>query len=85
MIAAQPLFSRFDLKKVTTDDIAKRARISKAFIYRYYCKKKEIFDDVVAYEVNQLLTAISEAVDAEISLSASYADIFWARWANCGS
>jgi AcrR family transcriptional regulator len=65
--AAQPLFSQFGLKKVTTDDIAKRAHISKATIYRYYRNKQEIFDDVVAYEANQLLSAITEAVNAETS------------------
>lgn len=39
--------------------------MSKATIYRYYRNKQEIFDDVVAYEVNQLLSAITEAVNAE--------------------
>jgi len=65
LTAAQPLFSQYGLKKVTTDDIAKRARISKATIYRYYRNKQEIFDDVVAYEANQLLSAIAGAVKAE--------------------
>jgi AcrR family transcriptional regulator len=61
------LFAQFGLKKATTDDIAKRACISKATIYRYYRNKQEIFDDVVAYEVNQLLSAITEAVNTETS------------------
>ena len=55
------------MKKVTTDDIAKRARVSKATIYRYYHNKQEIFDDVVAFEVSQLLSAIAEAVNVETS------------------
>ena len=59
------MFSQFGLRKVTTDDIAKRARVSKATIYRYYHNKQEIFDEVVALEVHQLLTAITEAVSAE--------------------
>ncbi|NIS18102.1 MAG: TetR family transcriptional regulator [candidate division Zixibacteria bacterium] len=59
------MFSQFGLKKTTTDDIAKRAHISKATIYRYYRNKQEIFDDVVAYEVEQLQSAITDAVDAE--------------------
>jgi AcrR family transcriptional regulator len=61
------LFSQFGLKKTTTDDIAKRANISKATIYRYYRNKQEIFDDVVAHEVNQLQSAITDAVEAEIT------------------
>jgi AcrR family transcriptional regulator len=67
LLAAQPLFSQFGLKKVTTDEIAKRARVSKATVYRYYHNKQEIFDDVVAYEVDQLLLTITEAVNAETS------------------
>jgi AcrR family transcriptional regulator len=59
------LFSRFGLKKITTDDIAKQARVSKATIYRYYRNKQEIFDEIVALEVNELLTAITEGVSAE--------------------
>ncbi|UCG62168.1 MAG: TetR/AcrR family transcriptional regulator [Candidatus Zixiibacteriota bacterium] len=59
------MFSQFGLRKVTTDDIAKRARVSKATIYRYYRNKQEIFDDIVALEVGQLLSAITEAVNVE--------------------
>jgi AcrR family transcriptional regulator len=65
LTAAEALFSQFGLRKATTDDIAKRARVSKATIYRYYSNKQEIFDDVVAFEVNQLLSAITEAVRIE--------------------
>ncbi len=59
------MFSQFGLKKTTTDDIAKRAEISKATIYRHYRNKQEIFDDVVAYEMNQLQSVIMAAVEAE--------------------
>jgi AcrR family transcriptional regulator len=61
------LFSQFGLKKVTADDIAERGCISKATIYRYYRNKQEIFDDVISYETNQLLSAIAEAVNTETS------------------
>lgn len=59
------MFSQFGLKKVTTDDIAKRATVSKATVYRYYHNKQEIFDDVVDHEIGLLLSAVTEAVDAE--------------------
>lgn len=65
MVAAQDLFSQFGLKKATMDDIASRARISKATIYRYYRDKQEIFDDVVACEADKLMSAITQAVDGE--------------------
>lgn len=68
MLAAQALFSQFGLKKVTTDEIARQARVSKATIYRYYRNKREIFDAVVAYEADQLMSAITEAVNKETSV-----------------
>ena len=66
--AAKGLFARFGLKKVTTDDIAHAARISKATIYKQYRNKGDIFDDVVSLEAKELLAAIKEAVAAEPSV-----------------
>ncbi len=66
--AARELFSQFGLKKVTTDDIAKHARISKATIYRRYKNKREIFDSVVSYEADKLFMAINQAVDHETTV-----------------
>lgn len=62
---ARRLFSQFGLRKVTTDDIAKDAHVSKATIYRRYKNKREIFDEVVRIEADQLMSAIAEAVDRE--------------------
>lgn len=63
--AAQVLFSQFGLKKVTIDDIAKEAHVSKATIYRHYENKREIFDKVTEVEAEQLIAAIAEAIDQE--------------------
>jgi AcrR family transcriptional regulator len=63
--AAQLLFAQFGLKKVTTDDIAKEARVSKATLYKHYANKSEIFDDVVKREADQLMVSIREAVERE--------------------
>ncbi len=62
---AQKLFAQFGLKKVTTDDIAQTAHISKATIYRYYNNKVEIFNEVVRKEADELLSALIDAVDAQ--------------------
>jgi len=66
--AAQTLFSQFGLKKVTTDDIAKKACVSKATIYRHYKNKREIFDRVTRIEAEQLMTAIAKAIDQETTV-----------------
>jgi len=63
--AARSLVSQFGLKKVTIDDIARKARISKATIYKYFKNKTEIFDEVVSYEARELLTAVQAAAATE--------------------
>ena len=62
---AQDLFSRYGLKKVTIDEIAKNAHISKATIYKHYKNKNEIFNEVVEGEFKLLLSHIEEAVEKE--------------------
>jgi TetR/AcrR family transcriptional regulator len=63
--SAQLLFAQFGLKRVTIDDIAKEAHVSKATIYKYFKNKTEIFDKVVQDEVNSLLTMIRRDVKAQ--------------------
>lgn len=63
--AARVLFAQFGLKKVTTDDIAKKARVSKATIYNYYKNKYDIFEEIVEIEIDRVMGAINEAVERE--------------------
>lgn len=65
---AQALFGRYGLRKVTTDDIAKDARVSKATIYRLYTNKQDILIEVIQQEMNDLLTRIRKEVAAEKSV-----------------
>lgn len=67
--SAQILFAQFGLKKVTTDDIAREAHVSKATIYKFFKNKNEIFDMVLQAETDQLITAIREAVDKKTEVS----------------
>ena len=61
--AAAALFAQFSLKKVTMDEIANKASVSKATIYKYFDSKECVFDQVVKAESEQLWSAIIEAVD----------------------
>ena len=61
--AAAVLFAQFSLKKVTVDEIAEKASVSKATIYKYFESKEEVFDQVVKAESQQLWDAITKAVD----------------------
>ncbi len=70
--ASQKLFARHGLKKVTTDDIAREASISKATIYKIYKNKTEIFRDVVDFESKQLFDKIRLAVNTEKTVEAKF-------------
>lgn len=61
--AAAALFAQFSLKKVTMEEIAYKASVSKATIYKYFDSKECVFDQVVKAESEQLWSAIIEAVD----------------------
>jgi len=63
--AGQILFGQLGPKKVTMDDIARKAHVSKATIYKHYANKAEIFHNVVQQEANQLLESIEEAVKTQ--------------------
>ncbi|MCP4584159.1 MAG: TetR/AcrR family transcriptional regulator [candidate division Zixibacteria bacterium] len=63
--SARLLFMRYGLRKTTTDDIAGKARVSKATIYKYYKNKEEIFNEVIEFEAEELWKSILKAVDKE--------------------
>ncbi len=71
-MAAQGLFSQFGLKKVTMDEIAAQAHVSKATVYKYFRNKNEVFDQVVAMEADELLRLIREAVDRATTLDEKF-------------
>jgi len=52
--AAAALFAQFSLKRVTVDEIAEKASVSKATIYKYFDSKEEVFIQVVKAESQQL-------------------------------
>jgi AcrR family transcriptional regulator len=67
--AAQRLFGQHGIRKVTTDDIAREARASKATIYKLYPNKHEILKTVVDREMTQLMENIEAAVAAQTTVA----------------
>ena len=63
--AARRLFGQFGLKKVTVEDIAREASLSKVTLYKIFHHKHEIFDDVVRIEADQMLGLLNQAVERE--------------------
>jgi len=68
LIAAKGLIARFGLKKTTTDDIAKKAKVSKATVYRYYKNKGEIFQELCNLEVDGIWNDVEKAVNQETAI-----------------
>lgn len=68
LAAARELIARFGLKRTTTDDIAQKARVSKATVYRYFNNKEEIFKEICVMEVDNLWEMVNKAVAREISI-----------------
>ncbi|MBU1707423.1 TetR/AcrR family transcriptional regulator [bacterium] len=56
--ASSRLFAQFGLRKTSVDEIASRARVAKATIYKYFHSKEDIFIAVV----NQEAAALTEAM-----------------------
>ncbi len=70
--AAQSLFARFGPKKVTTDEIARDAKVSKATLYKHFRNKSEIFDEVVRLESAEMLSSIREGVSQQKTVQAKF-------------
>jgi len=66
--AAATLFAQFSLKRVTVNEIAEKASVSKATIYKYFDSKEEVFDQVVKTESHQLWVAVTKAVSTAPSV-----------------
>src|SRR6201996_2794199 len=66
--AAKRLFQTHGVYKVTMDDVAKAIGKGRSSLYYYYKSKDEIFDAVMRIEIREMLTAIANAVDKEVTV-----------------
>ncbi|MGZ3756319.1 MAG: TetR/AcrR family transcriptional regulator [Mucilaginibacter sp.] len=60
--AAQQLFERYGLHKVTMDDVAREIGKRRSSIYYYYKNKEEILDAAIDVEMRQILADINQAI-----------------------
>lgn len=63
LLAAQQLFQKHGYQKVTMDDVAKAIGKGRSSLYYYYKNKDEVFDAVVAAEINEIFTEINRMVE----------------------
>ncbi|MGH7237798.1 MAG: TetR/AcrR family transcriptional regulator, partial [Candidatus Saccharimonadales bacterium] len=71
--AAQDLFRKFGYHKTSVNEIAKRARIAKATIYKYFDSKEDILHSLlmeyIKISVNDLIHSNTNEVDEEAHLN----------------
>src|ERR1700761_3514236 len=71
--AAQELFRKFGYHKTSVNEIAKKARIAKATIYKYFDSKEAVLHallmDYIQVSVNELIQTGSPGADEEAQLN----------------
>lgn len=71
--AAQELFRKFGYHKTSVNEIAKKAKIAKATIYKYFDSKEAVLHvllmDYIKSSVDELVTANTTEIDEEKHLS----------------
>jgi len=71
--AAQELFRKFGYHKTSVNEIAKRAKIAKATIYKYFDSKEAVLHvllmDYIKSSVDELITSNTTEIDEETHLS----------------
>ena len=61
--AAGKLFQQYGWHKTTMEDVAKAAGKGKSTLYYYFANKDEVFDAVVTKEINEVQSAVKQAVN----------------------
>jgi len=67
ILAALKVFERDGFHKAKVSDIAKAANIGKGTIYEYFSSKKDLFEEMAKYCINQYITETKEYIDREAS------------------
>lgn len=61
--AAQQLFQKHGLHKVTMDDVAKAIGKGRSSLYYYYKSKDEVFDAVMDVEIKEIMADLTRAMN----------------------
>ena len=64
--AALELFAAHGVEKVSMDEIAARANVSKMTIYKYFGGKEELHAEVVRFFIDQTLGAIEDVLNSDM-------------------
>jgi len=65
LVRAKELFSRYGLRPVTMDDIAKELSVSKKTLYKFFANKEELVAQVVDKVFDSIKTRMLEQLDGD--------------------
>lgn len=69
--AAERCFGRFGVMKITVEDVAAEARVSRATVYRYFDGRDALVRGVVLRHAERFLRRLEERVNAQTSFTTS--------------
>lgn len=61
--AASELISRYGVNRITMDDIAREAGVSKGALYLVWASKDELFDSLIIYEMKRVILDFQKRID----------------------
>lgn len=64
--SALELFTSYGADKVSMDEIAVKARVSKVTIYKYFHSKEELRKDIISLYVDDILAATEKVLDSDL-------------------
>lgn len=64
--SALELFTSYGADKVSMDEIAARARVSKVTIYKYFHSKEELRKEIISLYVDNILAATERVLDSDL-------------------
>ena len=65
--AARDLFSTYGYKRVSMDEIAKRANVTKKTVYSYFKSKEELLKYCINDEIKKMKKIVEETEDKKVS------------------
>lgn len=65
--AARDLFSTYGYKRVSMDEIAKKANVTKKTVYSYFKSKEELLKYCINDEIKKMKKIVEETEDKKVS------------------
>ena len=74
--AGLSLFNKYGIKKVTVEEICKRAQLSKPTFYKLFPNKKSLAQTIITNSMNEYINKYERILSKESSIKNLFSDIF---------